>query len=348
MRPANSEAAAWIIRQDTYMERRKNIFDFASKELSATAFWAWVLDSEGSDEADLAALNAVIRLKLSIPIGAALASIELEKNPDDPGLKVLAPSDLDGSNERKRIDILATYYISDGGMLRVVIENKVRRDPNVIEQVAGYRDRLQRRVIGEVNAAIFTFDDALASSEQAAQKSVTVLALSEMLTLLGRHASSNAILSAYYEFLRDKQTVAKASPLRGSDDTYPENLDRWSVVAAQKGIGSLLQEYVGSAESFGYTVKHAKGRSIFLTHSSRSPLVSVHPLKSSAVSGLWLGVSVTNLSRNHDVAWGRQEMPSDFAWQVEMQSGNEWRFGYVRAQQIESMLRMVAQRVTRH
>ncbi|MBI3224380.1 MAG: PD-(D/E)XK nuclease family protein [Mycolicibacterium cosmeticum] len=330
------------------MERRKSIFDFASKELSTTALWAWVLSSEQSDEIELKSLNTDLRLKLNVPIGATLESIELEKNPDDPGLQVVSPSDLDVTNNRKRIDILVTYRMSDESMLRIVIENKVRRDLNAIEQVLDYRDRLKRRVIGDVRAAVFTFDDALAKSERAVQESVIVLALSEMVALINRHASSNAILAAYYEFLRDKQTVAKASPLRGSHDSYPENLDRWSVVAGQKGIRALLEEYVGSAEKYGFTVKHSKNRSIFLTHSNRSPLVSVHPLKSSAVSGLWLGVSVTNLSRSHGVIWGRPEMPVDFAWKIEEQSGNEWRFGYVRAQQIDSTLRAVAQTVTAH
>lgn len=44
--------------QDSIVARRKNIFDFASKELSATAFWAWVIDGEHSDDAALKAVNA--------------------------------------------------------------------------------------------------------------------------------------------------------------------------------------------------------------------------------------------------------------------------------------------------
>jgi hypothetical protein len=228
--------------------RRKNIFDFASKELSATAFLAWVLDAEHSDDAALRSLNADLRLKLNVPADASLETIELEKNPNDPGLKLTTQSETDDRNDRKRIDILATYRIPDGGLLRLVIENKIRRDPQVIEQVTGYRDRLQKRVTDPVRAAVFTFDNALASSKAATDQSITVLTLSEMLALIGKHTSSNAILEAYVSFLKDKLTVASASPVRSSGEQHPENLARWSVVANQKGIQSLLETYVACAD----------------------------------------------------------------------------------------------------
>lgn len=232
------------------------------------------------------------------------------------------------------------------GLLRLVIENKVRRDPQVIEQVTGYRDRLQKRVADPVRAAVFTFDNALASSKAAVDKSITVLTLPEMLALIGKHASSNAILEAYAAFLKDKPTVASASPVRSSGEHHPENLARWSVVANQKGIQTLLETYVAYADKYGFSVTHSKGRSIFLTHGSRSPIISVHPSKSSAVNGLWFGVSVTNLSRVHNIHFNRAKMPVDFAWQIETQSGNEWRFGYVSIDRIEPTLRMVAEAVS--
>jgi hypothetical protein len=288
-----------------------------------------VLDAEQSDDADLRSLNADLRLKLDVPADATLETIELEKNPDDPGLKLTAPSETDDRNDRKRIDILATYRIRDGGFLRLVIENKVRRDPQVIEQVTGYRDRLQKRVTGPVRAAVFTFDNALARSKSAAAESITVLTLSEMVTLIDKHASSDAILEAYASFLKDKLTVASASPVRGSGEHHPENLARWSVVADQKGIQSLLETYVEYADKWGFSITRSKGRSIFLTMGSRNPIISVHPSKSSAVNGLWFGVSITNLSRVHNVFFSRAMMPVDFAWQIETQSGNEWRFGYL-------------------
>ncbi|MFZ0832766.1 MAG: PD-(D/E)XK nuclease family protein [Mycobacterium sp.] len=326
--------------------RRKNIFDFASKELSATAFWAWVLDAEHSDDAALRSLNEDLRLKLDVPADATLETIELEKNPDDPGLKLTAPSETDDHNDRKRIDILATYRIPDGGLLRLVVEHKIRRDPQVIEQVTGYRDRLQRRVTDPVRAAVFTFDNSLASSKAAADQSITVLTLSEMLTLIERHASSNAILEAYVSFLKDKLTVASASPVRGSGEHRPENLARWSVVANQKGIRSLLETYVECADRHGFAITHSKGRSIFLTIGNKSPIISVHPSKSSAVNGLWFGVSVTNLSRVHNILFNRAMMPVDFAWQIETQSGNEWRFGYLQIDRIEPTLRMVSEAIS--
>ncbi len=328
------------------MARRKNVFDFASKELSATAVWAWILDAELSDDSALMAVNAGLRLKLGVPIDAVLESIELEKNPDDPGLKLQTPSESEERSDRKRIDILASYRMADGELLRLVIENKVRRDPNAIEQVMGYRDRLQQRVSGPVRAAVFTFDDALASSTSAVGGSVTILALAEMVTLIDEHASSNAVLDAYVSFLKDKLTVAKASAVRGPGEHNPENLARWSVVGDQKGIKSLLDTYVACAESLGFSVTHSKGRSIYLTIKNRSPVISVHPSKSSAANGLWFGVSVTNLDRAHNTAFSRTDMPVDFAWQVERQSGNEWRFGYLKIDGIEPTLRMIAVRIT--
>jgi len=64
------------------------------------------------------------------------------------------------------------------------------------------------------------------------------------------------------------------------------------------------------------------------------------------VNGLWFGVSVTNLSRVHNIHFNRAKMPVDFAWQIETQSGNEWRFGYVSIDRIEPTLRMVAEAVS--
>lgn len=336
------ERESLAVRQDPRMTRGKNIFDFASKELSATAFWAWVLDAERSDDDALRSLSADLKLKMAVPADATLETIELEKNPDDPGLKLSVPSEVDDRSDRKRIDILATYRTPGGGLLRLVIENKVRRDPQVIDQVLGYRDRLQRRVNDPVRAAVFTFDNALAGSKAAADHSITVFTLAEMLAMVDKYAASNAILGAYASFLKDKLTVASASPVRSSDDHHPENLARWSVVANQKDIQSLLETYVDCARKHGFSVTHSKGRSIFLTLGNRSPIVSVHPSKSSAVHGLWFGVSITNLSRVHSIAFTRADMPVDFAWQIETQSGNEWRFGYVSNDRIEPTLRRIS------
>lgn len=327
--------------------RTRNIFDFASKELTVTALWAWVLDAEQCDDTALRAVNADLRLKLKIPSDAVLVTIELEKNPDDPGLKPLTPSDSPESNDRKRIDILATYRLSDGSLLRYVIENKVRRDSGAIEQVIGYRDRLQKRVTGAVCAAIFTFDNSLSGSAFARESSVIVLTLSDMVAMISSHAEPSTILGDYSHFLRDKLTVASASPVRGLDDQYPENLARWSVVARKNGTADLLSGYEASATRHGFAVRHAKGRSIFLTIVNRSPVVSVHPSKSSAAEGLWFGVSITNLTRAHDMQITRADMPTSFAWQLEMQSGNEWRFGYLSAEQIEPTLRMIAEAASR-
>lgn len=338
------------LRQDTDMGRRKNIFDFATKELTATAVWAWILDSERWDDDALRALTADLRLKLGVPVDAVCEDVQTEQNPDDPGLKLLAPAEPAGLNEgsgRRRIDILATYRMRDGGRLRLVIENKVRSDPNVIAQVTDYRERLQRRVTGPVRAAVFTFDNALASSMLAKDSSVTVLTLSEMVALIEKHGSSSAVLRDYCSFLKDKLTVLNASPVRGSGQTYPENVARWSVVGTQRGIEPLLETYTASAEKYGYSVTYSKGRSIFLTIGNKSPVVSVHPSKSSAAQGLWFGVSVTNLSRVHNVPFGRAEMPIDFSWQVETQSGNEWRFGYLSPDQIELTLRRISDAVSR-
>lgn len=35
-------------------------------------------------------------------------------------------------------------------------------------------------------------------------------------------------------------------------------------------------------------------------------------------------------------------MPVDSAWQIEMQSGNEWRFGYLSIDRIDPTLRRIS------
>lgn len=122
---------------------------------------------------------------------------------------------------------------------------------------------------------------------------MTILALAEMVSLIDEHEASNAVFDAYAGFLKDKLIVAKASPARGSGEDNPGNVARWSVVGDQRGIQLLLDTYVACAESLNFSVRHSKGRSIFLTIKNRSPVISVHPSKSSAANGLWFGVSVT-------------------------------------------------------
>jgi hypothetical protein len=39
-------------------------------------------------------------------------------------------------------------------------------------------------------------------------------------------------------------------------------------------------------------------------------------------------------------------MPVDFAWQIETQSGNEWRFGYLSIDRIEPTLRTIAEAIS--
>ena len=97
------------------------------------------------------------------------------------------------------------------------------------------------------------------------------------------------------------------------------------------------------AERWGFSINHSKRRSIFLTLGTASPVVSVHPLKSTMGSGLWLGISLTNLSRAHSICLSRADMPIDFAWRIEKQGGNEWRFGYIGIDQIEPTLRMISE-----
>lgn len=330
------------------MARRKNIFDFATKELTATAFWAWVLDAETSDDVTLKAINADLRTKLDIPQHAELVSIELEKNPDDPGLKSHSSFEEDDCDSRNRIDILATYRLSDnGGHLYCVIENKIRRDTAVLGQVAGYRDRLQKRVTGAVRAFVFTFDDTLATSSLAENRSISIFPLSEMVALLDPYRSDHVILKDYSDFLKDKLTKASAFPVRRIEEDNPANRAKWSIVAAERGITSLIETYEAAAHRLGFSITHAKGRSIYLSIVNNRPIVSIRPLKSSPVHGLRFGVSITNLVRTHNASLTRGEMPRDFAWQKERQANNEWRFGYLGPEDIERILRMIAEKVSR-
>ncbi|HZN80816.1 MAG TPA: hypothetical protein VFC01_14195 [Mycobacterium sp.] len=106
------------------MARTKNIFDYASKVLSATAFWAWVLDAENADDATLNAINADLRSKLALPQQARLVDVVLAKNPDDPRLMPHLPSEEGERDDRKRIDILATYRLPERGLLDLSLDRQ--------------------------------------------------------------------------------------------------------------------------------------------------------------------------------------------------------------------------------
>jgi hypothetical protein len=316
--------------------------------LSSTAFWAWILESERSDDEGLQAINADLRTKLEIPEQARLESIDLERNPDDPGLKTHPTLDAeDAFDDRKRMDIHAVYRLPDNELLHYIIENKVRRDPGVLDQVAGYRNRLQRRVTGTVRASVFTFDDALASSSSLAERTILVLTLSEMIKVLEPHARSHTLLKDYLDFLKDRLTKLSVSPVRGIEENNSANIAKWSIVAAERGIESLIENYVISARRLGFSVTHSAGRSIFLSMGNRAPIVSVWPSSSSAVNGLWLAVSITNFSDVHHASLSGSEMPNGFAWKIFRQSNNEWRFGYVGGDDIEPVLRMISEKVSR-
>lgn len=102
------------------------------------------------------------------------------------------------------------------------------------------------------------------------------------------------------------------------------NYGKWREVSSIAGVLDLYEYYLCMAgEAHGASIKFNKKSSVAI-YRGRPPIISLHPEKSSAGKGLWIGYSRTNIGR-YLLPYS---LPADFENQKYMQVNNEWRFGF--------------------
>lgn len=167
------------------MSDQPNLFEFAPRELSHSAFWAWVLDSLDSQEEDLRDVRDLGReLLQSVGASPPKVSIEVETEYSLPG-------------EAGRVDIYATIDDSEA----LLIENKVSDRPSV-DQLRAYK------ASPDAEEAHFLLISTTYPTQNAAKAEAeepwTYLNAEDVLELLDEVNGDYPILTDYHRWLTDE------------------------------------------------------------------------------------------------------------------------------------------------
>lgn len=287
----------------------KNIFDYAYKELTNTAVWAWILASEDSDDAELVDVCRSLKNKLGVPAGAKLRHIATNQN-------------IDAKNQ---LDILATYEIADEE-LYVLIENKTGKSVGVLEQIKRYILKLKDEGAQNIRPFIFSFDVELEHMREAHQKDgVFIVTIRDMQDVFGREPYQNIILAQYALFLKKKLFLTQKMADHKGSKAGRMGYEYWQDISSRRGVEDLLFFYVEKSGSIhSCDIRFNINNSVHLQFKNQGALVSARPKESNIVKGLKVGYSVTNLGGRLDAAY----LPSDFEDKEILQVRNEWRFGF--------------------
>ena len=290
----------------------KNIFDFAYKELTNTAMWAWILASEQSETLEVSILSKNLKQKLGIPSHYNLTSISTNVN--------ISPKD--------QIDILAKYRHGNEYIF-LVIENKTRKDENVANQIMRYSDQLNKLNITNIKNFIFTFDLEIEENrEDLLRNNIQLFTINDMSNLLEEKSYNNLLLQQYKNYIQKKQKFQKMILNSIGKKEGAMDFDFWEENASKNGILELFYFYLKELEKFSNAETiFSKERSVFLKL-NKHPIISLHPKKSNCVKGLRIGFSETNIKKLGVELQQSIDLPKDFEHEREIQSGNVWIFSY--------------------
>lgn len=305
-----------------------NLFSFASKELTNSGVWAWILSGLKYTNTSpiLEELAKKLFSSLQIPIPEEIRVLEREYS----------------ISGRQRIDVYIEG-VSKGKSFIFFIENKISRDQNVCNQVKEYISSVQQKGVA-VYPAIFSHDPLIKSQVADFMKSgslnceVKVFDIKDMLNLFsGTSFQEHDFLAQFYDFLKLKEQNLSvfAKSLKGRSGGRGGSLEQWLEVAAEREITELITCYVAEAEKlYPSDIAYNIHRSIaihFATRSSSgkgSPVISLHPKKSNRNKGLYIGFSNQNLKKVFGREMPKNALPANFEDVPVIQGSNNWRFGY--------------------
>lgn len=162
-----------------------NLFHFAPRELSHSAFWAWVLQCTDSEDPLLSAPKAV-----------GLALLDATNTPR-PLSEVKVETEVK-LRKAGRLDVVVTV---DEGRATLVIENKVLSKP-AVEQLDRYEEELRADARGGLSLAVMStaFDEDV-RDEIRSRADWQYLGIDTLCSILEPHQHGHALLQHYASWL---------------------------------------------------------------------------------------------------------------------------------------------------
>lgn len=285
----------------------KNLFDYAFKELTNTAVWAWILANEGSDDQELSDVSRTLRCRLGVPENARFLHVASNQN-------------IDAGNQ---IDILATYE-SGNEKVFVLIENKTGKDDNVLVQTKRYISKLRDCGAQHIIPFIFTFDVDI-KRESFQEDGISIMTIMDMQRIFGADSYKNIILNQYASFLKKKLFILLEMSKNKGNKNGEMSYEYWQGIASHRGVEDLLFFYVEkSGRLRSSETRFNKNNSVHLQFRREGALISARPKELNIVKGLKIGYSVKNLGYRLDANY----LPAEFEDEFFPQGTNEWRFGF--------------------
>jgi hypothetical protein len=199
---------------------RYNLFRFAPKELSHSAFWAWIMQS----------LEAVQIPALRGPRLVALGLLEAHGVPQlYPPIRVETERWL---TKQDRLDI----RITDANGTVVAIENKVLATPDA-QQIARYRAGLKDGPGAYLLVLSTAFDDDVRES-----LGCEYVGVPELLKVMRPHRGSHFLLGEYFAWLEALNTRREGARRDAHDDSPDRHASALGTAEGQWALMSTLSQ----------------------------------------------------------------------------------------------------------
>lgn len=215
------------------MSYHSNLFEYAPRELSHSAFWAWVLDSLNTSSGEFSDVRALAQRLLDaadVPI------------PDEINVTTESPLET-GAN---RIDIHALL----DGERELLIENKVSARPSV-EQLTSYQEASNHET---AHFLLLSTAFPMQKAKCAEQEELwTFLQAPDLLTLLKMGERSHPVLSDYHEWL--KQALDEREELATKARSSKPD-DRREAIKTLPGQWAFMERVVEPFEDTGRQYGH--------------------------------------------------------------------------------------------
>lgn len=298
-----------------------NLFDYAPKELSNTAVWAWLLSHlQFPKNATNLEYNIALRL---------LNRIGVPKPEDTQRVSKEVPL-----QNNERIDLLCKFK-SGSEMYYLIIENKIEHDPDVIQQIRTYRRNMPQSY--PIYSAIFTFDISLESERNRLREDgIELFTIKDMVSFFSdENISNNTILTHYFDFLvrKSRSLINEATSIQDRDESGQPLYYKWLSVARDQGVEDLFEKVLEMMREKSANIRFHGTNSITACYKRQDggnerPLIAFWPRKSDDYNGVRIGYSDT-CSKYLSLTVNDEYLPSAFDKQYYRADQNDWYFGSI-------------------
>ncbi|WP_200341638.1 hypothetical protein [Rhodovibrio sodomensis] len=325
-----------------------NLFEFAPRELSNSAMWAWILNGlrhpEPANARRQIATQLFEHLRIPVPRPTDVLDIQTEYVLDMVSRGNDTALTFSGKGN-DRVDVLMRFNAPRPTFL--FIENKVATGNNevnpsdIARQIHRYDVHLHKisKCNAEIGSTVYpvyfgfedfiaervreetrVFDSALASKLRCCDTSIMLKAFS------GTGYKQDPLLTQFYDWLVVKHNFVKLRRRAENRNTEPNTREIVDAADAA-GFGHLLNAFLEEFRSCDHLKSQLRPRvqkrNINFRRGSETPL-TVRWYYNSGVNGLFVG-----FSKSYKDSFDRnvhQKLPSDFLYHKESQ----WRFGFLR------------------